>query len=246
MNEQLRSSELKDSVARINSEVLPYGLARAARLLMLEVKIAEANIEGRRSLEASPIELKPGLHVGCGANILENFTNLDIFPNEGVDVVCDAREGLPFADNQFETVFSEHMMEHVDYPNSVKTILGEMARVTQPGGRVVVGVPDSGAPMKAYAAGDTEYLDRLKEAWYGRRAQLEHYSHPIDVVRLVVGDEDDAPGYAPHFWAYDHDKLQSLMEEAGLVDITPWDFEDISLEKRRWNAVYLQGIKPQE
>ena len=225
--------------------MLPHGMARAARLLVRQAVIMQADQEGRKQFAENPPSLKPGLHVGCGANILKDFTNLDIFPNEGVDVVCDAREGLPFTDGQFDLVFSEHMLEHVDYPISTKLVLRETVRVTKPGGLIIVGVPDSSIPIRAYTSGDEEYFTELRDRWYGRRDQLQHYQYPVDLVRLVMADEDDDKIYTPHLWAFDETQLAGLMEEAGLVAVSPWDIDpSISLPKRHWGSVYLQGNKP--
>ncbi len=226
-------------------DFVPHGVARAVRELKTQLSIMRADGHGRKEFASSPPELKPGLHVGCGSNILPDYTNLDIFPNEGVDVVCDAREGLPFDSNQFETVFSEHMLEHVDYPHSVKGILQEMVRVTKPGGKVIVGVPDASYAIRAYANEDTDFFTELKERWYKNRSNLTHYTQPVDFVRLVLADEDDDPVYTPHLWGYDSQSLGVLLEEAGLSDVTPWQYDpSMSLEKRQWGSVYLQGVKP--
>jgi predicted SAM-dependent methyltransferase len=227
--------------------LVTHGVARAIRYLDKELAIMQADAEGRERFAENPPKLQPGLHVGCGSNIIPGFTNFDIFPNPGVDVVSDAREGLPFDDNQFEIVFSEHMLEHVDYPRSAKVILGDMVRVAKPGGRVIVGVPDSSIPVKAFANGDNGYFDELRERWYGNRADLEHYTSPIQFVRLVMADVDDDPVYTPHLSAFDEETLSGLMENAGLVDIRTWDIDpDMSYQKRNWGSVYLQGIKPGE
>jgi SAM-dependent methyltransferase len=54
-------------------------------------------------------------------------------------VVCDLTQGLPFADESFDVVFSSAVLEHI-YP--VQRVLAEMYRVLRPGGRVVVEVPN--------------------------------------------------------------------------------------------------------
>lgn len=245
MNSFERHEELlgiTDLVDKVSDRVLPHGLARAVRHLRVESDIAAANLAGRLDLETNPPELQDGLHVGCGSNILPGYTNLDIFPAEGVDVVCDAREGLPFVDDQFGTVFAEHMLEHVDYPRSVKKILDEMVRVVRPQGSVVIGVPDSSIPVLRYADGDQDYFNDLAKRWYSGRRDIEDYTTPIQFVRLVMADVDDDPSYTPHLVAYDEDTLQGLMEDAGLENVGPWEFDDsIGLEKRRWGSIYLEG-----
>lgn len=226
------------------SPLVTHGVSRAVRQLKTQLDIMRANSLGRNEYSKNPPQLEAGLHIGCGSNILEGYTNLDIFPNEGVDVVCDAREGLPFEDGQFEQTFSEHMLEHVDYPISTKSILGEMVRVTKVGGKVVVGVPDASHVIKAYVAEDSSYFDELRERWYSNRSNLSHYTNPIDFVRLVLADEEDDPVYTPHLWGFDRKSLTALMTEAGLSEISDWEYDDaISLEKRQWSSIYLQGVK---
>ncbi len=50
----------------------------------------------------------------------------------------DAEQGLPFADEGFDAVICEQVLEHLRDPSSV---IGDIARVTRPGGLVVIGVP---------------------------------------------------------------------------------------------------------
>jgi SAM-dependent methyltransferase len=54
-----------------------------------------------------------------------------------VQVFGDARR-LPFGDGTFDTVASFEVLEHIDSPEQV---MSEMARVTKPGGRVLLTVP---------------------------------------------------------------------------------------------------------
>ena len=51
------------------------------------------------------------LHVGSGPLAIPGWTNLDIEPWPGVDVVLDVRTPLPFDNVQF--VFAEHLIEHL-------------------------------------------------------------------------------------------------------------------------------------
>lgn len=237
--------ELQSNIEAFMTDVdITHGVARAVRQLTTQLEIMRNDTNGRRAYKENPPELKAGLHVGCGSNILEDYINLDIYPNKGVDVVCDARQGLPFADGQFETIFTEHMLEHVDYPVSTKSILRELTRVTKSGGKVIIGVPDASHAIRAYAEGDMAFFEELKRQWYLNRSNLEHYSTPLDMVRLVLADEDDDPVYTPHLWGFDKTNLGNMMQEAGLDDISVWEFDpEVSLEKRQWNSIYLQGTK---
>lgn len=81
------------------------------------------------------------LNLGCGRNVFktENVVNLDAFSGDGVNVVCDLSEGkLPFADESFDFIIANHVMEHI--PNWFET-MKEMARVLKVGGRIEIWVP---------------------------------------------------------------------------------------------------------
>lgn len=78
------------------------------------------------------------LNLGCGKKIKKGYVNLDLFPLPGVDVVADVNKKLPFEDNMFEEILTEHVLEHVD---DLDFVLGELHRVTKRGGVIKIFVP---------------------------------------------------------------------------------------------------------
>jgi predicted SAM-dependent methyltransferase len=84
------------------------------------------------------------LHIGCGENIYKGWTNLDLFPYEGVDVVHDITTPLPFDDNMFDHVYSEDVLEHIPQEKKV-FIINEIWRILKPGGLMEHRVPNAGS-----------------------------------------------------------------------------------------------------
>lgn len=79
------------------------------------------------------------LDVGCGTNKHEGAIGLDYNPRTGADVVHDlGNTPYPFADNEFDLVVSNHVVEHIP---DVMTFVTELYRITKPGGRIKLLTP---------------------------------------------------------------------------------------------------------
>ena len=78
------------------------------------------------------------LDIGCGNNTLVkkygNGIGVDVFPWEGVDIVCDTTK-LPFRAHEFDRVFFIACLNHI--PERGK-VLKEAFRVLKPGGMVIL------------------------------------------------------------------------------------------------------------
>src|SRR3989344_4122016 len=55
------------------------------------------------------------LNIGCGPNLKQGWINIDFRPDS--DLGLDLRENLPFDDNCCDLIYSEHFMEHIDFPD---------------------------------------------------------------------------------------------------------------------------------
>jgi len=74
------------------------------------------------------------LDVGCGTNKLAGAIGLDNNPRTAADVIHDLGEiPYPFPDNEFDLIVSNHVVEHVP---DVMAFIGELHRITRPGGRI--------------------------------------------------------------------------------------------------------------
>ncbi len=79
------------------------------------------------------------LDVGCGANKTKGAIGLDNNPRTNADVIHDLGTlPYPFPDNEFDLVVSNHVVEHVP---DVMAFIGELHRVTRPGGRIKLLTP---------------------------------------------------------------------------------------------------------
>lgn len=79
------------------------------------------------------------LDVGCGTNKTPGAIGLDNNPKTAADVIHDLGTiPYPFPDNEFDTVVSNHAVEHVP---DLMSFIGELYRITKPGGRIKLITP---------------------------------------------------------------------------------------------------------
>lgn len=78
------------------------------------------------------------LNLGCGRKIKKGYVNLDLYDLPGVDVVADITKKLPFEDDAFDEVLSEHVFEHIE---DLDALLIELHRITKKGGLIRTFVP---------------------------------------------------------------------------------------------------------
>jgi len=58
------------------------------------------------------------LHVGCGAQPIEGWCNIDIQPLEGVDLVMDVTQDFQFTG--VKLIFCEHFIEHLPLDDAIR------------------------------------------------------------------------------------------------------------------------------
>ena len=79
------------------------------------------------------------LDVGCGTNKYEGAIGLDNNPRTNADVIHDLGDiPYPFPNDEFDLVVANHVVEHVP---DVIAFIGELHRITRPGGSIKLLTP---------------------------------------------------------------------------------------------------------
>jgi predicted SAM-dependent methyltransferase len=180
---------------------------------------------------AERVSLK--LNIGCGFNQKEGWVNIDLLPNAALSF--DLREPIPLPSCSSSFIYSEHFLEHLDYPEDAKSFLAECYRLLEPGGRFSVGVPDTGLALREYAGlGDGRYFELAKSIWHPSwcRTRLEHINYHF---------RQDGE----HRFAYDFETLQHVLAEIGFSQISQRSFDPtLDSEHRRLGTLYANAAKP--
>ena len=163
----------------------------------------------RRYLESHAVRK---LHLGCGRNILPGWLNSDFSPKSPEVLQLDARGRFPLADQQFDYIFSEHMIEHIAYQKGA-SMLRECWRVLRPGGRLRISTPDLAFLI------DLRRSDRspLQDEYIRWATQKFVKDAPYADDTFVINNFVRRWG---HLFIYDEKTLRAGFAAAGFKDIT--------------------------
>jgi predicted SAM-dependent methyltransferase len=189
------------------------------------------------------------LHIGCGENILSDWLNSDFFPYSDSILHLDATYTFPFANDMFDYIFTEHMIEHISYSNGL-AMLSECHRVLRNNGKIRISTPNLQFLIDLYRDKKSE-LQREYIKWV-----TDNFikSAPYYDDTFVINNFFQGHG---HLFIYDEKTLRSSLEKAGFTKIIRCDLNEskdetlrnLENEKRlpkgflKTESVILEGAK---
>ena len=216
------------------------GIAEPARDILRATALARARLAwsftrgfGRYDKRAVADYLgtteQPSLYLGAGNHELEGWLNSDLYPHSRQSIHLDATEQFPFHNDTFRYVFSNHMIEHLTYPEGVR-MLAECFRVLQPGGTLRVATPDFDFLLSLHAEPDRPLTARYIEwqcEWINRDGgEAAPTDSPIFVVNNFMRDWG-------HQFIYDRYALRKALVDAGFQDVHEYTLDESPHEKLR-------------
>ena len=189
------------------------------------------------------------LHLGCGAHPLPGWLNTDYESVLPEIVRLDVSGRFPYANDTFDYVFSEHMIEHIPF-HAGQNMLNESFRVLKPGGRVRITTPDLAFLVDLYRADKSDLQKRYIE-WTSKAI---NHDVPYALDTFVINNFVRAYG---HQFIYDEKALRGSFERAGFKNICRCElnqssdpvFRDLENEEKippgflKLESFTLEGIK---
>lgn len=175
------------------------------RLLGYEVKRWKCRMTAPKRFETAFVKL----HLGCGDRHLNGWLNVDL---AGSDLNLDiARGKLPFADGQFETIISQHVIEHLSIKDELIPLLRECHRVMKPGGELWLATPDMEKVARSYI--EHKNADMVAD----RKTRLPHWDMGGMPSQQFMNDMFHQQ--LEHRNLFDLELLQWTLAQAGFTNV---------------------------
>lgn len=146
------------------------------------------------------------LHVGCGQIYFDGWLHIDADESlPKLDLVWDASQPLPFADQSCAVIYNEHFLEHLSVTQGL-AFLRECYRLLQPDGVLRVAMPCLETLVKKYLSEDWREQDWLK--WPAHQF-IQTRAEMINIGFRWWG----------HQWLYDREELHRRLREAGFTTV---------------------------
>lgn len=182
------------------------------------------------------------LHIGCGYHPIDGWLNSDYRPIPKDILRLDATKTFPIKNNEFDYIFSEHMIEHISYPQG-SSMLQECFRVLRKNGTIRVSTPNLRFLIDLYGSDKTdiqkEYIKYSIDNYIGESTE---HCNEVFVINNFFRDWG-------HQFIYDEQTLRTALLKAGFSNIVKCDLnqsEEESLRNLENESRYPAGFLQME
>lgn len=221
-------------------------LLRILRLTRFELQLAIISLKAvcspqewrtRYRLRTS-YDLK--VQIGSGPNPVHGWVNIDAGCR--ADIQMDLRRTLPLRAGSVAYIFTEHFLDHLEYPNGIGRMLSECHRVLKPGGTMRAIVHDAERLLRAYVDTDTDFFLRI--------GALDTSGNNPSSLIAIVNHLFRFNG--SHQFIYDYPTLEREFLRAGFSSVYRSTFQgsathelnlDLDLPDRAPQSIYVEAVK---
>ena len=188
----------------------------------------------RRELQRLRHQRGLKLNIASGADTIPGWISVDA--SRHAHVRADLRRRLPFADNSAALLYSEHFLDHLQYPDVAGRVLRECRRILEPGGRLRLALHDGELLVSRYLARDQRWFEGV----------LQVRDTAMETVNFLFRFNNF------HQFIYDYETLERLLLTAGFRTVKRSGYRasevpelniDSDNPTRRLECLYVEAIK---
>lgn len=156
------------------------------------------------AVEFDPEQFPKRINLGCGWDVRPGYLNVDLHGSHNPDLVADVCDLHMLPDAFYDEVVAQDVLEHLQREQALPA-LREWARITRPGGTLVLRVPNLIGLVELMAHHlDVETQRELVQCLYGTQAYNGDY-HQNGFTELLLRHDLYETGFGdPVFTSKDH------------------------------------------
>lgn len=220
---------LKNRTSRRQYELL--------RMLAFEFKRWKCRISAPKSFITDLDQLQ----LGSGDRKLNGWLNVDMI---GSDLNLDIADGhLPFKDDQFKVIVSQHVIEHLTLEDELIPLMEESFRCLASSGQIWLSTPDMFKVAKSYVEQNSS--DMIKD----RQTRLPDWNLGEYPSQHFVNDMFHQG--LEHRNLFDFELLEWTLNKVGFHNVTRVEekdllgvFPEIPARNDDYQSVYVRATKP--
>lgn len=147
------------------------------------------------------------LQIGAQNHALAGWLNADILPKNRQVLYLDATQEFPLETHSFDYIFTEHMIEHIEF-DQADAMLRECHRILRKGGKIRIVTPNLKALAELFLDPEKADHQAYLASYFGKYLPKKYPKEPTFVVnRLFYGFH--------HKFIHSAQSLQFLLEKNG-------------------------------
>ena len=183
------------------------------------------------------------LEIGPGPQRVEGFETLNVVGGPQVDYVADATRSLPFPDGSLDLIYASHVLEHVPWYQTVRTLRLWRDKL-KPGGCLEVWVPDALKIAEAFVDAERRGNDAPNQDGWWRFNDAHDPCVWFSGRIFSYGDGQGTPGHFNwHLAAFSERRLAAAMREAGLREVTRMERREVRGYDHGWINLGVKGLR---
>jgi hypothetical protein len=183
------------------------------------------------------------LNLGCGRNIKPGWVNVDFAERENkLDIECDLSKEFPFDENCCSYIYSEHLIEHLEWVDG-RRLIERCFKSLQSGGKFRIIFPDFEKIFKAYIERDYDFLKNMSKGLDDD--DYNYYKKVYENPEAIRQERTQNPPPAWQISDNEHDRnlvRLRIRKHKYLIDIVNWSVHQFGEHKTLYDSESMKGL----